>query len=62
MKLKNICFALMMFAGTVSAQEVIDIHSHIIIPEYISILEKHDAMMSEGFPLPEYDFSELFRE
>ena len=56
MKLKNICFVLMMFAGTVSAQEVIDIHSHIIIPEYISILEKHDAMMSEGFPLPEYDW------
>ena len=45
----------MMFVETVWAQEVIDVHSHIIIPEYISILEKHDAMMIEGFPLPVYD-------
>ncbi len=37
------------------AQGVIDVHSHIITPEFISTLEKEGRLMDEGFPLPKYD-------
>lgn len=34
---------------------VVDVHSHIITPEYLAALERHDAMLDEGFPLPEWN-------
>ena len=37
------------------AQGVIDVHSHIITPEFVSALEKEGRLMDEGFPLPKYD-------
>jgi predicted TIM-barrel fold metal-dependent hydrolase len=37
------------------AQGVIDVHSHIITPEFVSSLEKEGRLMDEGFPLPKYD-------
>ena len=37
------------------AQGVIDVHSHIITPEFVSSLESENRLMDEGFPLPEYD-------
>ena len=37
------------------AQGVIDVHSHIITPEFVSALEKEGRQMDEGFPLPKYD-------
>ena len=37
------------------AQRIVDVHSHILPPEYISHLKQHNALMDEGFPLPKYD-------
>ena len=37
-----------------SAQTV-DIHTHIIIPEYMEVLKAHGAELEETFPLPEWD-------
>ncbi len=44
-----------MFAATAWAQDVIDVHSHIITPEFVSSLECENRLMDEGFPLPKYD-------
>ena len=45
----------MLLATTTLAQGVIDVHSHIITPEYMSSLKKENKLMDEGFPLPKYD-------
>ena len=37
------------------AQGVVDVHSHIITPEFVSALENEGRRMDEGFPLPKYD-------
>ena len=34
------------------SQQVIDVHSHNILPSYMEVLERHDAAMEETFPLP----------
>ena len=39
-------------AGNVAAQSVIDVHCHNILPFYMEALEKHDAVLDEGFPIP----------
>lgn len=44
-----------MCAATTFAQGVIDVHSHIITPEYVSALKEEGRLMDEGFPLPKYD-------
>lgn len=40
--------------ATASAQTV-DVHTHIIIPEYMEILKAHGAELEETFPLPEWN-------
>ncbi len=45
----------MVLASTAFAQGVIDVHSHIITPEFVSSLESEGRLMDEGFPLPKYD-------
>ncbi len=45
----------MILATTANAQGVIDVHSHIITPEFVSALEKEGRLLDEGFPLPKYD-------
>lgn len=42
-------------AGDMVAQSVIDVHCHNILPFYMETLEKHDAALDEGFPLPAWD-------
>ena len=37
------------------AQGVIDVHSHIITPEFASALDKEGRLLDEGFPLPKWD-------
>ena len=37
------------------AQGVIDVHSHIITPEFVSALKTEGRVMDEGFPLPKYN-------
>ena len=54
MKVKTILLALMLAANGF-AQGVIDVHSHIITPEFLSSLENEGRLMDEGFPLPKYD-------
>ena len=34
---------------------MIDVHSHIITPEFLSALDSEGRLMDEGFPLPKYD-------
>ncbi len=46
-----------MIAAATTAQEVIDVHSHIITPEFVSSLESEGRQLDEGFPLPKYDVS-----
>ena len=42
-------------AGNVMAQGIVDVHCHNILPFYMEMLEKHDAAMDEGFPLPAWN-------
>ena len=44
-----------MIAANGFAQGVMDVHSHLITPEFVSSLEKEGRLMDEGFPLPKYD-------
>ena len=50
----NILFATMIATATI-AQGVMDVHSHLITPEFVSALESEGRLMDEGFPLPKYD-------
>ena len=43
---------------TLSAQGVVDVHCHIITPDYLLVLQQHDALLDEGFPLPSWDADE----
>lgn len=36
-------------------KQIIDIHTHFLTPKYLKFLEKHNALLEDGFPLPEYD-------
>ena len=44
-----------MIATMTQAQGVIDVHSHIITPEFVSALESEGRLLDEGFPLPKWD-------
>ena len=54
MKAKALLLGLMIAANGF-AQGLIDVHSHIIDPEFVSSLENEGRLMDEGFPLPKYD-------
>ena len=43
------------------AQGVMDVHSHLITPEFVSALESEGRLMDEGFPLPKYDVDNHLR-
>lgn len=34
---------------------VVDIHSHLVTPEYLAHLERHRALLDEGFPIPKWN-------
>ena len=42
-------------ATMTQAQGVVDVHSHIITPEFVSALDKEGRLLDEGFPLPKWD-------
>ena len=44
--------ALALSAG---AQQAVDVHTHIIIPEYMEMLKAHGAELEETFPLPAWN-------
>ena len=54
MKAKALLLGLMIAANGF-AQGVIDMHSHIITPEFMSALDKEGRLLDEGFPLPKWD-------
>lgn len=43
------------FAFPVEAQQTIDVHSHIVVSEYIDVLKAHGAELEETFPLPTWN-------
>ena len=55
MKRLKITIISMTLATTAIAQGVMDVHRHLITPEFASSLEKEGRLMDEGFPLPKYD-------
>ena len=55
MKRLKITIISMTLATTAIAQGVMDVHSHLITPEFVSSLEKEGRLMDEGLPLPTYD-------
>ena len=57
MKAKLILITLMMATGLM-AQGVLDVHSHLITPEYRAVLEQHGAQLDEGFPLPAWSIEQ----
>ena len=62
MKLKAKTLLLgLMIAANGFAQGVIDVHSHLITPEFVSALENEGRLMDEGFPLPKYDVESHLR-
>lgn len=36
----------------------VDIHAHLLDSSYLELLEKHDALLEDGFPLPSWDAAE----
>lgn len=36
------------------AQQVVDVHSHIVTIDYMNALKRHHAEMDDGYPLPEW--------
>ena len=53
-RLKATVFAMALTTITM-AQEAIDVHSHIITPEFLTSLETEGRQLEEGFPIPKYD-------
>ncbi len=50
MRLRIAIIAILVACGAM-AQGVIDVHSHIITPEFLSSLDQENRLMDEGFPL-----------
>lgn len=51
----------MLVATSAIAQGLIDVHSHIITPEFLTSLAKENRLLEEGFPIPKYDTEEHLR-
>ncbi len=45
----------MLTLHTVTAQQVVDVHCHNILPEFRVLLDRHGAALEETFPLPDWD-------
>ena len=39
-------------------QMALDVHSHFSTPEFLQVLAKHDALLDEGFPIPDWTLEE----
>lgn len=51
-----ICFtASVLFTGSIMAQGIIDVHSHNVPDFYLEALNRHEAALDEGFPIPTWD-------
>jgi len=43
------------FAGRATAQQIVDVHCHNILPDFVNALDAHDAALDETFPLPAWN-------
>ncbi len=57
MGMKRIIIGLAALASGIMlyAQKPVDVHTHIILPEYKELLRRHGAELEETFPLPDWD-------
>ena len=55
MRLLTLLFAGMSLGSVPLCGQTVDVHTHIIIPEYVEVLKAHGAELEETFPLPEWD-------
>ena len=55
MSLGSVPFAGMSLGSVPLCGQTVDVHTHIIIPEYVEMLKAHGAELEETFPLPEWD-------
>ncbi len=53
--MKRLPFLALLLMTTTTLQAQIDLHSHIITPEYLAALEQRNALMDEGFPIPSWE-------
>ena len=51
----TLLFAGMSLGSVPLCGQTVDVHTHIIIPEYVEVLRAHGAELEETFPLPEWD-------
>ena len=60
--MKRILSSLLLFVSlSAMAQQVIDVHAHMIPQSYLDCLAKHDALLDEDFPIPHWDIDEHLR-
>ena len=55
MRLLTLLFAGMSLGSVPLCGQTVDVHTHIIIPEYVEVLKAHGAELEETFPLPAWD-------
>lgn len=55
MRLLTLLFAGMSLGSVPLCGQTVDVHTHIIIPEYMEVLNAHGAELEETFPLPEWN-------
>ena len=59
---KRVFFLITLFVSMISiigkAQQVIDVHSHMIPQSYLDYLSQHDALLDEDFPIPSWNLDE----
>lgn len=60
--MKFYIFSLLLLVSlSAMAQQVIDVHAHMIPQSYLDCLAKHDALLDEDFPIPHWDIDEHLR-
>jgi len=55
MKLHTLLFIGMSLSSVSLSGQTVDVHTHIIIPEYMEVLKAHGAELEETFPLPTWE-------
>ena len=56
-----LCIGMVAMMSTVYAQNIIDVHSHILTQEFKNELRAHHAALEEGFPLPDWNLDDHIR-
>ena len=54
MKKLGISISLLFSSMVIFAQSAIDMHSHFTTPAFLKVLAEHDALLDEGFPIPDW--------